>query len=290
MMHWLKEHGETVVRVGVLLAAGLPLARVAAGLVGRALRKRLTEQSAMLVTKSISYGLSALILLMVLRELGFKLAALLGAAGIAGVAIGFASQTSLSNMISGIFLVWEKPFQVGDALQIGDTLGLVHSIDLLSVKLRTFDNRFIRIPNETLVKTQFINVTKFPIRRFDIDIGVAYKEDVEHVLEVLSDVADRNPYSLDEPAPLVLFKGFGDSALQFLLGVWFEKTDMLNLRNSIMKEIKKRFDEEGIEIPFPHRALYAGSATAPFPVRIIHERGCVPTQAAESDSGSLRET
>ena len=104
------------------------------------------------------------------------------------------------------------------------------------------------------------------------------------MITVLKDVADRNPYSLDAPAPLILFKGFGDSALEFLVGVWFEKTDMLNLRNSIMKDIKMRFDEESIEIPFPHRTLYAGSATAPFPVHIVQEAGHLPNGANDRDT------
>ena len=160
-------------------------------------------------------------------------------------------------------------YQVDDVLQVGETTGVVHEIDLLSVKLRTFDNRFVRIPNESLVKGTFINITRFPIRRMDIDIGVAYKEDVDHVVRVLTEIADQNPYALDEPAPLILFKGFGDSALEFMLGVWFEKTDLLTLRNAIMKEIKSRFDREGIEIPFPHRTLYVGADSAPFPVRMV---------------------
>lgn len=274
---WLSAHSGTIIRVAVLVLVGLPLVRLAGGLVGRTLRKRFTDQSVMLARKIVTYTATAVLLVMVLRELGFRLTALLGAAGIAGVAIGFAAQTSLSNLISGIFLIWEKPFRVGDVVQLDTATGIVHSIDLLSVKLRTFDNHFIRIPNEVLVKTCFTNVTRFPVRRLDIDIGVAYKEDVDHVTAVLADVADANPYCLDEPKRLILFKGFGDSALEFKLGVWFEKADMLELRNSIMRDIKKRFDEEDIEIPFPHRSLYTGAATEPFPVRVIPDNTETPS-------------
>ena len=154
--------------------------------------------------------------------------------------------------------------------------GVVHSIDLLSVQIRTFDNKLVRIPNESLIKTQFTNVTRFPIRRLDLDVGVAYKEDVDRVIEVLEEVANRNPYSLDEPTPLIVFKGFGDSALEFMIGVWFVKTDYIQTRNSMLKEIKARFDQEGIEIPFPHRTLYTGSKTEPFPVRVVEAQGNEP--------------
>jgi small-conductance mechanosensitive channel len=212
--------------------------------------------------------------------MGFKLTAVLGAAGIVGVAVGFAAQTSLSNIISGLFLISERPFEVGDIVKIGDTTGVVETIDLLSVKLRTFDNRYVRIPNESLIKTEVTNVTRFPIRRFDIDIGVAYKEDIRKVMKILRNVAEKNRYCLDEPKPLILFKGFGESALEILFGVWFVKEDFLDLRNSILRDIKERFDEEGIEIPFPHQTLYAGSATEPFPVRVVGDETTSEVEAA----------
>lgn len=269
LITWFHGNFELFIRALLILVIGYPLIRLTESIARRMGEKRLSQQSAMLLSKGIRYCFVPILIVSFLKELGFNLSAILGVAGIAGVAIGFAAQTSLSNLISGIFLIAEKSFEVGDALQLGDTIGQVFSIDLLSVKLRTFDNKFVRIPNEVLVKAQFTNITRFPIRRLDIDIGVAYKENVEHVVRVLAEVADKNPFSLDEPEPLILFKGFGESSLDFLLGVWFAKTDMLSLRNSIMTEIKNRFDEEGIEIPFPHRSLYAGSATEPFPIRIV---------------------
>ena len=267
---WLTEENlGRLLRVVVLLLVGLPLLYLATRLVTRFSQKHFSTHSSFLIGKAIFYAGSVVILLMVLSDLGFKLTAVLGAAGIAGVAIGFASQTSLSNIISGLFLVWEKPFAVGDAIKVGEHVGAVYSIDLMSVKLRTFDNRFVRIPNESIVKGQTINITRFPIRRLDIQLGVAYKEDIGKVMKVLREIAENNPYCLDEPEPVILFQEFGNSSLDFLFGVWFAKTDLLLLRNSIMREIKERFDAEDIEIPFPHRTLYAGSVTAPFPVRLV---------------------
>lgn len=262
-------HVISLLRVCVLLLLGVPAFRMLGKGIFKLLSGRVSDQSAMLARKVIVYTGTALILVMSMRELGFKLTTLLGAAGLVGVAVGFAAQTSLSNLISGLFLVWEKPVQIGDVINFGDTSGVVHSIDLLSIKLRTFDNKFIRIPNESLIKSQFTNVTYFPIRRMDIDIGVAYKEDVSRVMDILLDVADKNPFCLDEPPPLVVYKGFGDSSLNLMLGIWFAKADFIKLRNSIMLEIKASFDKEGVEIPFPHRTLYAGSVTDPFPVRVV---------------------
>ncbi len=265
------ERLEMMLRATLILFIGFPLLILLARWLGKVLTKQLSAHSGMVISKAVFYVGAVVLAITLLRELGFQLTALLGAAGIAGVAIGFASQTSLSNIISGLFLVWEKPFSVGDAINVGDTTGVVFSIDLLSIKLRTFDNRFIRIPNERLIKSDVTTITRFPIRRFDINLGVAYKEDIKRVIHVLKDIADKNPHCLDEPEPVVIFQNFGDSSLNFLFGVWFAKQDFLVLRNSIMAEIKERFDAEGIEIPFPHRTLYSGSETAPFPIRIVQE-------------------
>jgi len=266
---WLDEHKVRIIECLLLLVVGLPVFQLSGYLIRKGLKNKLTDQAVLLLSKGVVYIGSLIVILMVLQHAGVKLGTLLGAAGIAGVAIGFAAQTSLSNLISGMFLVWERPFQVGDLLQAGTDKGFVHSIDLLSIQLRTFDNKLIRIPNESLIRNPFTNVTRFPIRRMDIEIGVAYKEDIEHVMRVLREVADRNPYCLDEPEPLILFQNFGSSALEFLLAPWFAKTDYVTLRNNLLMEIKRRFDEEGIEIPFPHRTLYTGSATDPFPIRLV---------------------
>ena len=141
-------------------------------------------------------------------------------------------------------------------IKVGDTIGIVISIDLLSVKLRSYENQFIRIPNETLIKSEATTVTKFPIRRLTIPVSVSYKSDIEQVMGVLKEVAEQNPFCLDEPEPLIVFDKFGESSLDFLFGPWVEKTEFLKLKNSIMKDIKTRFDAHGIEIPFPQRVMH----------------------------------
>jgi small-conductance mechanosensitive channel len=263
------EHLGTAARVVLIAGLGLPLAKVIALGLGKFVGRKFSGQSAMIVRKLVFYALVLVCMVMVLQELGFHLGTLLGAAGIVGIALGFASQTSVSNIISGVFLISERPFEVGDLIQVGTTVGTVMSVDLLSVKVRAFDNRFIRIPNETMLKTEVVNFTRFPLRRVDLDIGVAYKEDPQRVEDILRDVAAHNPLCLDEPEPVFMFRRFGDSALELMFAVWAVKADFLALRNSIMREIKTRFDEEGIEIPFPHRTLYTGAVTDPMPVKIV---------------------
>lgn len=253
----------------IYFIVGLILARMANRGVKQWSKHRFDLHQQLLMGRIVTYLVLLVFVVMGLNAVGFNLGVLIGAAGILTVAIGFASQTSASNIISGLFLVAERPFSVGDLIRVGTTTGEVLSIDLLSVKLRTFDNLFVRIPNETLIKSEVTTLTRFPIRRIDLAIGVAYKEDIKKVRKVLERVADANPLCLDEPKPIFVFLGFGESSLDMQFSVWVKREKFLDLKNSIHEEIKEAFDDEGIEIPFPHRSLYAGSVTEPFPIRVV---------------------
>lgn len=260
----------SVYRATLLVLFGYVVARTLRRFVLRLLPATLSSQhQSMIIGRLVFYVFWALFIVSALRQLGFQLTALLGAAGILTVALGFASQTSASNLISGLFLLTEHPFGIGDVVRIGATTGEVLSIDLLSVKLRTFDNLFVRIPNETLIKSEVTTLTRFPIRRADLTVGIAYKEDIERVQKILMAVADANPLCLEEPKPLFILIGFGDSSVNIQFSVWAKRENFLELKNSIQIEIKQAFDREGIEIPFPHRTIYAGSATGPIPVTMF---------------------
>jgi small-conductance mechanosensitive channel len=257
-----------LLRALVIASIGFVVARAASAAALKVMGKFLDAQQRMIASRAIYSLLLGLFLLSALHELGFSLSILVGAAGILSVAVGFASQTSASNLISGLFLVVERPFSVGDVITLGGTTGEVLSIDLLSVKLRTFDNLYVRIPNETLIKSEVTTLTKFPIRRIDLKLGVAYKEDIGKVHELLLKLAEKNPLSLEEPKPLFIFLGFGDSSINLQFSIWVKRENFLDLKNSIQEEIKIAFEHEGIEIPFPQRTLVAGG-DQPFAVRVV---------------------
>ncbi|WP_372649707.1 mechanosensitive ion channel family protein [Draconibacterium sp.] len=257
---------ERLMWVLIILVIGVAIIYALAFIVKKLLPKSLSQQRKMIVQRLVYYSGFILLGFIVIAQLQINLAPFFGAAGVIGLVIGVASQTSIGNIVSGFFLVGEKSFEIGDVIKVGDKAGTVFSIDLLSIKIRTFDNQLLRIPNQTIISTEVINVTRFPIRRLDFNVSVAYKEDLGKVKTLLEEVAKANPLSLDEPEPLVVFKDFGASGIDILLGVWFEKQNFLKVKNSIFQEIKARFDAEGIEIPFPHVTLYTGEATKPFPV------------------------
>ncbi len=250
------ERLQLLVVVLIVLASGLLLTRLLVAFTRRITRKFMSQQQAMLVRKAIQYVAWVAILFVVLSVLGVKVGALLGAAGIVGIAIGFASQTSMSNLISGLFLISEKPFEIGDAIKVGGTTGVIQSIDLLSVKIITYDNQYVRIPNGTLLTSELTNITRHPIRRLDINFTVSYATDVERLRALLAEIAADNPLCLDEPEPLILLKDFGESGLNFLFGVWFYKTDFLPMKNSIMQSILERFTAEGIGFAYPQVGVH----------------------------------
>ncbi|BDZ73558.1 MULTISPECIES: mechanosensitive ion channel family protein [Methylophaga] len=260
----------------IYFIVGLILAKMASRAVRQWSKNRFDTHQQLLMARVASYLILLVFVVMGLNAIGFNLGVLIGAAGVLSVAIGFASQTSASNIISGLFLVAERPFSVGDLIKVGETTGEVLSIDLLSVKLRTFDNLFVRIPNETLIKSEVTTLTRFPIRRIDLSIAVALKEDIKAVRKVLEKVAEANPLCLDEPKPKFVFLGFGDSSLNMQFSVWVKRESFIELKNSIHEEIKEAFDAESIEIPFPHRSLYTGSVTEPFPIRLVSDADSKP--------------
>jgi small-conductance mechanosensitive channel len=248
---------------GAFIAIVIPLLY----LLGRAARrygtKHYSAQAGAIAQKIIFY-----LGVFVVFSTVFDNKTVLAVAGIAGIAISLASQTSLSNVIGGIFLLSEKPFVIGDIIAIGDTRATIIEIGLVSVYLRTFDNQMIRIPNETMVKSQITNITRYPIRRMDMSLEVTYKEDLGHVRRVLLELAEQNPLALDEPEPFVLIRDFMASGIVVNFGVWFVAKDYIDLKNNIMQDIKRRFEAEGIEFAAPPRALNLLPPTEPIPIRI----------------------
>lgn len=257
-----------LMRALVLLVIGFVVAKLFSFYSIKFSGKVFAPQTSKLIQRVVYYFVLLLFIFSALLEMGFNLSVLLGAASVLTVAIGFASQTSASNFISGLFLMAERSFTIGDVIKVGNTVGEVLSIDLLSVKVRTFDNLFVRLPNESLIKSEVTTLTKFPIRRLDMKIGIAYKEDIANVKGVLEQVAFNNPLCLEEPKPLFIFQGFEDSALGLQFSVWTKRENFLELRNTMYEQIKVAFDQADIEIPFPHRTIYTGSVTKPFPVSV----------------------
>lgn len=245
-----------VVRALMTLVVGFMLARLVSAVVVRTMSRLQTPQQMAITRRITSWGVFAIAVMMAIRQLGFDITALLGAAGVLTVAIGFASQTTASNMISGLFLASERGFEVGALIRVGTTVGEVISIDLLSVKMRTFDNLLVRLPNEMLIKSEITTLNHFPIRRLDVPLTVGFESDLERVEEVLQQVADDNPLCLEEPRPIFMVRGFIPDGVSLQFSVWCQRNNFLEMRTSLLRELKAAFDAEGLRFARPQRDVH----------------------------------
>ena len=247
----------TFVRAGLVLIATIVLGRVVAATLGRWLGRD-DPQRGMLVRRGAFYTIAGLGVLGALRELGFDLSVLLGAAGVLTVAFGFASQTSASNLISGLFLIGEGAFGVGDVIRVGATSGEVLSIDMLSVKLRTFDNLFVRLPNEMLIKSELTNLSRFELRRIDLLLRVGYGQDLEDVRKLLDALAAAESRILEEPKPLFVAQDFEADGVLIKFSVWARREIFLEVRSSLQIAVRREFDANKIAIPGSRMILDGG--------------------------------
>ena len=241
------------IRVISYFVFGIALTLYICRLIGNISEKHTSAHHSQLLRRLTFYAGVILSILFPLRATGIDVTGLLGAAGVVAAIItttvAFAAQTSISNFLSGIFLIAEKPFEVGDYVTINGTLGEVLSIDLLSVKIRTKDNILVRIPNEVLLKSQFNNTTRFPIRRCDVKLRVAFTEDLQRVKKILMEVARKNPQCLVTPAPELNFVEFGDSAILLQFSVWTKQTSFTSLQTNIQMEIQAALNVHDVKLP-----------------------------------------
>ena len=250
---------EIVVAI-ILVFIGFVIARLVSNAFIRTIGNRFNAHQRLLWRRGIFYFIFLLFIMTSLREAGFKLSVFLGAAGILTVALGFASQTSATNLISGLFLIGEGSFEVGDTIQItlirGQTIeGQVISIDLLSVKLLTLDNVYIRLPNEQLIRTPVMNLSKYPIRRIPITLAINFHEDIIKVRQVLLEVAAKYPLVMDDPKATVTVTAFRESSIELLFSVWCRQENALKVRDEMQERVRNGFVENQIEIPVPKMGL-----------------------------------
>lgn len=243
----------------VALALGLIgflIARFISNAFIRTIGSRFNAHQRLVWRRGIFYFIFLIFVMASLKEAGFKLSVFLGAAGILTVALGFASQTSASNLISGLFLIGEGSFEIGDTIQLtlirGHVIeGEVISIDLLSVKLLTQDNVYVRLPNEQLIRAPVHNLSKFPIRRIPITLAINFHEDIIKVREVLIDVANKYPLVLADPKPAVTVTAFRESSIELLFAIWCDRENFFKVRDEMQERIRNGFLDNEIEIPVP---------------------------------------
>lgn len=248
----------TLIKAILILLIGLITAKIISNISGKITTAKLGSHIGSVTGNLVFYVLVLATLISFLAEFDIDLTGVLAAAGILGIVIGFAAQTSVSNIISGFFLLADKPFEIGEAIELDDLAGRVLDISLLSTRIRTFDNRYLRIPNSTVANARIVNLSRYEIKRLDIPVGIAYKENIQKAVEILDSVIKSNENILIEPEPHIIVSKFGESSIDLEARVWIQRTKLFDVRTDLIIGIKSAFDEAGIEIPFPHRTVYFG--------------------------------
>ncbi len=212
------------------------------------------------IARIVSYIVLVLGLLIGLETVGVNLSSLAVVAGALGVGIGFGLQNIVSNFVSGLIILAERPIQIGDRIDLGNnTVGKVERIGARATHVLTNDNIVVIVPNSEFVTNRVVNWTHIDPRvRFRVNIGVSYGSDPHVVEKLLLEIAGANPAVLKSPSPTVVFKGFGENSLNFELRIW--SADMTHrvgaLESQVNFAIWDKFKEHGIEIPFPQRDLH----------------------------------
>ena len=246
----------------LLFAALLLLSWLAARLVRvpiHALLYRERIKLSMLLRETLVTASSVLVftagLVLAIGAIGVSLGPVLAGLGVLGIIVGLAVQDSLSNLAAGAMILIYRPYDVDDLVCVNGAEGLVKRMNLLATTIATFDNQSVVIPNGRIWGNTIINHTAHRVRRVDIKVGVTYSEDPDRVIAVLEDLAKSLDYVLDKPEPAVHVADMEESSVAFMIKPWVRTEDYWNARWDLPRQIKKRFDAEGIEIPFPQRVV-----------------------------------
>jgi len=260
---WFRSNGASLV-FQVLAFLLLLLAFWFASRIGRGLMRRALDRSKLdvstLAKEFFIKTTGRLILLfgfiIAIAQLGIEVGPLLAGLGIAGFIIGFALQDTLSNFASGMLILIYRPFDVGDVIEAGGVTGKVDTMNLVSTMVLTFDNQMLVVPNKQIWSGVIRNVTHQDKRRVDMTFGIGYSDDVPKAEKVLMEIVTSYEQVLKDPEPVVRLHTLGDSSIDFIVRPWAKTDDYWNVYWHVTREVKRRFDEEGISIPFPQRDVH----------------------------------
>ncbi|AFV00217.1 mechanosensitive ion channel domain-containing protein [Simiduia agarivorans] len=235
------------------------LSKAARKLLTKSLRKATVPVSSLMEDMLVSMAQRLVMLvgiLVALGQLGFSLGPILAGLGVAGFIVGFALQDTLGNFASGMMILIYRPYDVGDLIEAAGVQGRVQRMNLVSTTILTIDNQTLMIPNNKIWGDVIRNVTAQKHRRIDMVFGIGYGDDIDHAEQVLSDIVAQHPKVLDEPELIVKLHTLNESSVDFVVRPWVATDDYWDVYWDITRAVKKRFDAEGISIPFPQRDVH----------------------------------
>jgi small-conductance mechanosensitive channel len=249
---------ETLLFSALVIIIGIVIARVVKTVLNRALREKIPKGSRVLMERIAFYFIVFLAGLAAMSNLGVDFTGALLAGGFFGIIIGFATQSVVSNLLSGVFLHLDRPLEIGEPVEIEDMniAGVVTDITAFSTRLRKFDGTFIRVPNDKLFTSRIKNFNRYPARRIDFKIRISYQQDVGQAIDLIKSRLDANPLILVEPVPDVFVDSINEYSLDLSIFAWTAKDAAFEVKKKIIEDIKFYMDDAKIEIPFPQRVVH----------------------------------
>lgn len=256
---WLKINLAYLTGALAVLVIGVILARLLSKWADRALTSntRIEPTVAKFLSNLVKYVLWVVVGVTVLTQFGVQTTTIIAALGGLALAVGLALQGTLSNVAAGVMILIQRPFRVGEAIMAGTVNGVVQSIGLFTTEVLQHDGLYVMVPNNELWNKPIVNFSRMPTRRFELLIGIAYKDNIDRAREALLALAEADERVLDDPAPVAFVSALADSSVTMGLRVWCKTDDYLAVSWAITEAAKTRFDADGISIPFPQREVRA---------------------------------
>lgn len=241
----------------IILIIGRFVAKGIRRFIRRVMTRSNVEETLIKFVESLSYfALLAFVVVAALNQMGIQTASFIAVLGAAGLAIGLALQGSLSNFAAGVLMIIFKPFKVDDYVEGAGVAGTVEKVQIFTTQLKSPDNKTIIVPNAKIMGDNITNYTVKGTRRVDLVFGIGYGDDIDKARNIISQIITGDERVLEDPAPVVLVSELAESSVNLTVRVWTTVDDYWNYYFDTTETVKKRFDQEGINIPFPQRDVH----------------------------------
>jgi len=241
----------------LVFVIGRWVAKIITTIVRKLMEKREVAPMAVSFLSSLVYAmLMTFVVIAALAKLGINTASFVAILAAAGLAIGLALQGSLSNFAAGFLIIVFRPFRVGHFVEVNGVAGVVEDIAVFTTTLKTPDNKKVIIPNAQVTGGNIVNYSANDTRRVDLIVGVSYSDNLDKVRSVLTEILKQQDKVLADPEPTIAVAELGDSSVNFAVRPWVKTEDYWDVFFGVTEAVKKRFDEEGICIPFPQRDIH----------------------------------
>lgn len=242
-----------------LVVLGWAANRISNSLIAKSIRRRNGDKHVIKTSKRISaYIIYSLTGVAILGVFGVPLSALGTMVGLIGLGLSFALKDMIANFISGLLIMVNRPFKIGDQIEVSGEAGTVKDIKIRASEIRTYDGRKVIVPNATLYSNTVINNTAYDERRFEVVVGISYDDDVERAKELAMKTLEEAEMTEEHPKPEVLIDELGGSSVNLKLRGWTKpsKANMVKASSEVTELVKDRYDDEGIDIPYPIRTVF----------------------------------